>query len=48
MKNIDLVIKSHTFDLNILESIPIDVDNSKVVVDLVNTMIFRSMTLSCV
>ena len=35
---------SHTFDLNVLISISIDVEYSKVVVDLVNTMIFHPMT----
>ena len=39
---------SHSFDLNVLKSIPIDVDNPKVVMDLVNTMIFNPMILPCV
>ena len=41
-------IKSHTFDSDVLRSIPIDVDNSKVVMDLVNSMIFHPMTLPCI
>ena len=41
-------MKSHTFDSNVSGSIPIDVDNFKVVMDLVNTMIFYTMTLPCV
>ena len=41
-------IKPHTFDTDIPESIPINVDNSKVIMDLVNTMIFYPMSLSCV
>ena len=35
---------SHTFDPNVLRSIPVSVEYSKVVVDLVNTMIFHTMT----
>ena len=38
-------IKSHTFDLDVPRSILINVDNSKVIMDLVNIMIFRPMTL---
>ena len=37
-------IKSHTFDMNVPKSILINVDNSKVVLDLVNPMIFRPMS----
>ena len=40
-------MKPHAFDLNVLGSIPIDVDNSKVVMDLANIMIFYPMTLPC-
>ena len=36
---------SHTYDLNVLGSIPIDVEYSKVVVDLVNTVAFYSIIL---
>ena len=35
---------SHTFDLNVLGSILVGVEYSKVVVDLVNTMMFHPMT----
>ena len=34
----------HTFDLNVLRSISVDVEYSKVIVDLINTMIFHLMT----
>ena len=40
IENIDLE-NPHTFDPNVLKSIPINVNNSKVAVDLINTMIFR-------
>ena len=39
---------SHTFDLNVFRLIPIDVDNSKVVIYLIKTIIFSSMTFPCV
>ena len=42
------IIKQHTFDPDVPESILIDVDNSKVIMNLINTMIFCSMTLPCV
>ena len=35
---------SHIFDLNVLKSILADVEYSKVIVDLVNTIIFHQMT----
>ena len=35
---------SHTFDLNVLESILVGIEYFKVEVDLVNTMIFHPMT----
>ena len=36
---------SHTFDPNVLKSIIVGVEYSKVIVDLENTMIFHLMTL---
>ena len=35
----------HTLDLDVSGSIPIDVNNSKVVINLINTIIFCPMTL---
>ena len=39
---------SHTFDPDVFRLIPIDVDNFKVVIDIIKTMIFSSMTFPCV
>ena len=47
IENIDIE-NPHTFDPNVLKSIPINVNNSKVAADLVNTMIFCLITLPCV
>ena len=41
-------IKLHTCDPDSPESILIDIDNSKVMMNLVNTMIIRPITLPCV
>ena len=48
IENTDLENKLHTFHLDVPKSILIDVDNSKVIMDLVDTMIFFSITLPCV
>ena len=37
---------SHNFDPNVPEFILVDIEYSKVVIDLVNTMIFHPMTPS--
>ena len=41
-------IKLRTFDPDSPESILIDIDNSKVIMDLIKTMIIRPITLPCV
>ena len=38
----------HNFDFDVLGSIPTDINNFKVEMDLINTMIFYLMTLPCV
>ena len=48
IENIDLENKTTYFDSDVPGSISVDIDNSKVVMNLINTMIFSPMTLPCV
>ena len=48
IQNIDLENKTTYFDSDVPGSISVDIDNSKVVMNLINTIIFSLMTLPCV